>query len=43
MYLLDTDISSYLMKRRHPALLERVVRDLRLESWADPERSHNAS
>ena len=24
MYLLDTDISSYLMKRRHPGLIERV-------------------
>ncbi len=24
MYLLDTDICSYLMKRRHPALIERV-------------------
>ncbi len=24
MYILDTDICSYLMKRRHPALIERV-------------------
>ncbi len=24
MYLLDTDVCSYLMKRRHPALIERV-------------------
>ena len=24
MFLLDTDICSYLMKRRHPALIERV-------------------
>ena len=26
MYLLDTDVCSYLMKRRHPALVERVRR-----------------
>ena len=34
MYVLDTDICSYLMKRSHPALIERVkafaVRDLKV-------------